>query len=335
MGTSRQHDDQVSVQHTIGQMGKGPTFNQARCGLPFIDRYATAIRWMSLLAMLVGLMLFIWALDLARLVSAMQGLISGLGFRGMVLFTGIYVLVTISFLPGSVFTLAAGAMFGPLWGTITVSIGSTIGAAIAFLIARYAARQSVVRLVQRRRRLAALDRAIARGGWRVVALLRISPAIPFNIQNYALGVTPIGFWAYLISSWLAMLPGTFFYVYLGFLGYESLKAATGQHQSIETIHWIILGSGLIVTVVVTIYLTYLAGRAIKRDAGDKEVRRLLWRPKGEEPTGGRSRWLTYLGVILAVVLLAGGIWAKLNALTVNEFFSSFIACGIAAPRVGV
>ena len=112
-------------------------------------------------------------------------------------------------------------------GTIIVSLASTTGAALAFVIARYLARDSVARWVRRSPRFEAIDRAIGEEGWKIVALLRLSPAVPFNLQNYLYGLTKIRFWPCVLTSWAAMLPGTLMYVYLGVVGRAGLEAASG------------------------------------------------------------------------------------------------------------
>jgi hypothetical protein len=108
------------------------------------------------------------------------------------------------------------------------------------------------------RRFGAIDRAIGEGGWKIVALLRLSPAIPFNLQNYLYGLTPIRFWPYVLTSWLAMLPGTFLYVYLGHVA----GAAIGAGRSRTVAEWAMLAVGLLATVVVTVYISLLARRKL-------------------------------------------------------------------------
>ena len=166
----------------------------------------------------------------------------------------LYVIATVLFVPGTLLTLAAGAMFGLVGGMITVSIGSTLGASLAFLIARYLARSQIAALADRNRSFGAIDRAIAAGGWKIVVLLRLSPAIPFNLQNYLYGLTSIRFWPYVLSSWLAMMPGTLLYVYLGHV----TGAAVNADRERTAAEWVLLAIGLLATLVVTVYITRLA-----------------------------------------------------------------------------
>jgi uncharacterized membrane protein YdjX (TVP38/TMEM64 family) len=132
----------------------------------------------------------------------------------LVYITG-YILAVVFFVPGLPITILGGVVFGPLWGTVYVSIASTIGAALAFLIARYGAREMVEGWVAKSPRLAKIDQAIARHGWRIVMITRLVPLFPFNLQNYAYGLTRIGFWRYLLVSWSCMLPATAVYTFAG------------------------------------------------------------------------------------------------------------------------
>jgi uncharacterized membrane protein YdjX (TVP38/TMEM64 family) len=131
------------------------------------------------------------ALPLERAMQALSGWLAGLGWWGPLLYGVLYVGATVLLIPGAVITIAAGALFGLWRGTLLVSLASTTGAALAFLLARSLARERVARLAQHRPMFHAMDQAIGEGGWKVVALLRLSPVIPFNVQNYLYGLTPI------------------------------------------------------------------------------------------------------------------------------------------------
>ncbi|TWU51988.1 TVP38/TMEM64 family protein [Rubripirellula reticaptiva] len=218
----------------------------------------TVIRWVSVLLILAGLLTIVRSLPIDQLMSAGKIWISGLGLWGPVVLVLLYIVATILFVPGTILTLVAGALFGLGIGTVIVSIGSTIGASFAFLIARYVARDKVIEMAKGSRRFGAIDRAIAEGGWKIVGLLRLSPAIPFNLQNYLYGLTPVRFWPYAVTSWIAMLPGTFLYVYLGHV----TGAAVGADRQRSTAEWAMLAIGLLATVAVTVYVTRLASRKL-------------------------------------------------------------------------
>ncbi len=231
-----------------------------------VRRYAAWITWGSIGVIALALFFLARSLPLEQVVHALQGWIGRLGGRGPVLFGLLYVLATVLFLPGVILTLAAGAIFGLWSGTAIVSLAATTGAAFAFLIARYLAREQVVQLMQGRPKFRALDQAIGEGGWKIVALLRLSPAIPFNVQNYLYGLTPLRFWPYLLTSWLAMLPGTFLYVYLGHI----TGAALGGERHRTTAEWVVLGMGLVATVLVTLYVTSLAKKKLREQTAISE-----------------------------------------------------------------
>jgi uncharacterized membrane protein YdjX (TVP38/TMEM64 family) len=176
------------------------------------------------------------------------------GAWGAVWFGLVYVVSTILFVPGSILTLGAGAIYGPVWGTILISLASTTGAACAFLVGRYVARDQVQAWIQKKPRFAALDEAVARkGGW-IVFLLRLSPVFPFNLLNYALGLTGVRFSKYLMASWVGMIPGTIAYVLIGYAGQQALA---GEQK---LWYWVLAAAA---TLIVTVFITRLATRAIR------------------------------------------------------------------------
>jgi uncharacterized membrane protein YdjX (TVP38/TMEM64 family) len=224
---------------------------------------ATAwVKVVSIVVMVASLVVLVRVLPVDRAAGLLAGQIEQLGLWGPVVFAGVYVVWTVLFLPGSVLTLAGGALFGLWVGTVTVSVGSTLGAAAAFLISRYLAREAVERKLRGYPKFAAVDRAVAQGGWRIVALLRLSLAVPFNLQNYLYGLTGIRFWPCMVASWAGMLPGTFAWVYLGYAGRAAVGAAAGVEAERAWWEWGLLGVGLAATIAVTVYVTRLARRAI-------------------------------------------------------------------------
>ncbi len=162
---------------------------------------------------------------------------------GPLAYIGIYIGAVVAFLPGSVITLAGGALFGPIWGTIIVSISSTIGAGIACLAGRFFVRGWVERRAGTH--LDTIQEGIKEDGWRYVAFTRLVPIFPFNLQNYVYGVTRINFWTYLFVSWVAMLPGTFAYVYAG---YATRVAAAGGTGVKKTFIIISVAAGVLILV---------------------------------------------------------------------------------------
>lgn len=181
------------------------------------------------------------------------------GVVGMVGFGAAYAVSALLFVPGAALTLLAGGVFGLTWGMVIVSIASSVADGAAFLIGRYLARDAIARLAERYQRFRALDAAITQGGWRVVALLRLSPTVPYSVSNYLYGLTGIRFLPYWVTTWAFTLPGTFAYVYLGYVGAETLTT-----DGRTTLEWALLVLGLAATVVLTVYLAVLARRSLRR-----------------------------------------------------------------------
>lgn len=158
----------------------------------------------------------------------LQQWVNQAGAAGPIIFMLIYAIGTVLFLPGSVITLAGGALFGPVLGTFYNLTGATIGATLAFLIARYLAADQVEQKAAGR--LQAIKAGVEHEGWRFVAFVRLMPLFPFNLLNYALGLTRIKLSHYIIASYICMLPGGFAYTYLGYAGREAVTGSEGLIQ---------------------------------------------------------------------------------------------------------
>lgn len=214
---------------------------------------------------LIGLFVAARMLPLRDWLEVFNAWVKELGVVGMVVFALVYAIAAVLMIPGSVLTLAGGAAFGLLPGFLTVIHGATLGAALAFLVSRFVARQSVENWVKGKPRFNEIDKAVAREGWKIVALTRLSPVFPFNFQNYAYGLTNVDFWHYTLATWIGMIPGTFLYVYLGTLGRTGLEAASGAERA-ETLELVLQVVGLVATLVVTVFVTRMARKAL-REAG--------------------------------------------------------------------
>ena len=185
--------------------------------------------------------------------------IGKLGPWGPLIFAGIYVVATVLFVPGSVLTLGAGAVFGVALGSVCVSISATLGATAAFLVGRYLARDAIARKIEKHEKFTTIDRAVADEGWKIVLLTRLSPVFPFTLLNYAFGLTRVKLSHYVLASWLGMIPGTVMYVYLG-----SLVNVGAAHRQRTTGEWVLYGVGLLATIAVTIFVTRVARKALQK-----------------------------------------------------------------------
>ena len=214
-------------------------------------------RWL-LYAVLLGLL--VTAAQLFQVRTLFEQALAWLGGRGPwggSLFVALYVVATVLLIPGSVLTLGAGALFGISWGSLYVSLGSTLGATGAFLVGRHLARDALARKLADNERFAAIDRAVAAEGWKIVFLARLSPVLPFTLLNYAFGLTRVKVSHYVLASWLGMMPGTVMYVYLGAVA----KAAAGTHTR-GAGEWVLHGVGLLATVVLTVFISRRAKKAL-------------------------------------------------------------------------
>ena len=161
-------------------------------------------------------------------VAALENWIENAGVAAPLLFMAIYAVGAVLFLPGTVLTLAGGALFGPVLGTVYNLTGATLGAALAFLVSRYLASDWVA--TRTGGRLRQLINGVEAEGWRFVAFVRLVPLFPFNLLNYALGLTRIRFSHYVLASWICMLPGALAYTYLGYAGREAVGGGEGLIQ---------------------------------------------------------------------------------------------------------
>lgn len=209
-------------------------------------RPATGKSWWKLGSIVIGLVLIFAAwflLPLQDWLQAFSKWVEALGLLGYAVFALIYIVAVIAVAPASVFTLAAGVAFG-FWAFPLVVAVATIGACLAFLIARHLARDRVENAIDQRPVFKAVAGAVEDEGWKVVGLMRLSPLVPFNLQNYFFGVTPVSFWAYALATLGGIVPGTLLYVYLGWLGSMSAGEAGGS-----ALQWVLFGAGLLATVV--------------------------------------------------------------------------------------
>lgn len=197
----------------------------------------------------------------AGLVTRLRAWVAGFGVAAPLVYGLAYVIAVVLLVPASALTIGAGVTFGLGVGTITVVLSATTGACLAFLIARFLLRERVERWLSGRERLSAVDRAVGEQGWRVVALTRLSPAFPFNVQNYFYGLTRVPFSHYALASLFAMVPGTLLYVYIGLAGAEVAAAAGGAASWGRTA---LLVAGLLATLLVVALVTRVARKELDK-----------------------------------------------------------------------
>ena len=200
------------------------------------------------------------ALPVKEWIESFSDWVEGLGFWGGVIYAAFYAIATVLLVPGAPLTIAAGLVFGLAVGFPVVLVGATIGAALAFLAARYLVRQKVREIVDERPRLKAVDRAVAEEGWKIVAMVRLTPIIPFNVQNYFFGLTEINFWHYVAATAIGIVPGVLLYLYLGAIGGATLAGG----EKFGPLQWGFLGAGLVITIVAVLLITKKAKAKLKQ-----------------------------------------------------------------------
>ncbi|MGZ8921276.1 MAG: TVP38/TMEM64 family protein [Limisphaerales bacterium] len=173
----------------------------------------------------------------------------------------IYIVACLTFFPGFILTMGAGILFGVPRGTFYVSIGATLGAACAFLISRYLARRWVIKRFARSTRFRAIDDAVANEGWKIVGLIRLSPVFPFIPMNFVFGLTKIPFWQFFFATWVGILPVCTLFVYLGTL-LGDIAALGTQPIAAGKTKWIVSGIGIGTTLIVSLFITRIARKAL-------------------------------------------------------------------------
>ena len=250
--------DEVTANAAPGMTDPAPQPPQAASG----TKVATAVK---LLLGLAALALLFWlGRSLGGYLPRFAEWVESLGLWGPLVFMAGYAVATVAFIPGSLLTLAAGAIFGLARGTLYVFFGASVGAIAAFLVARYAARGMVEKKLEDRPRFRAIDRAVAKQGLKIVTLLRLAPIFPFNLLNYALGLTRVRLGDYAIAC-LGMIPGTFLYVYYG-KALGSLAAVAGGAEIQKGAgYWVSLVGGLLAAAVVVTVVARIAKKALAEE----------------------------------------------------------------------
>lgn len=214
------------------------------------------LRIAAIALLIVGLPLLWWLLPVREWARLSTEWLEQFGLLGALLFGVVYVCFVVVLAPSWPLSVMAGLVYG-FWGIPIVVVSATLGASAAFFLARYGLRKRVASWVQQRPKLQAVDRAIEQQGAKIVILLRLSPAVPFNLQNYVFGVTKIRSASYIVATFFGIIPGTGLYVYLGTLGQV---AATGQE--LDGPRLALLAVGLVATVAAVVLIARKAKQAL-------------------------------------------------------------------------
>jgi uncharacterized membrane protein YdjX (TVP38/TMEM64 family) len=218
-------------------------------------------KWIAAAGTLLAAALASSFLPLYDWAQAIADWIEELGPAGVAVFAALYILATLLLVPAWIFTVAAGALFGMVWGFALVWGAALAGATAAFLLARHALRERVKKHFARNALLKIIDKALRKEGWKVVVLLRMSPLVPFGVQNYFYGVTRLELRDFMAGSAVGMIPGELVYVFLGATG----RAAMGEGGEAR---WALLAAGIVATFIAT----WMIGRAARKRLGIKRSR---------------------------------------------------------------
>ena len=213
--------------------------------------------WIGAGALLLAIGLGWYLLPVGLWLGALRDWLVGFGWLGVAAFAAVYIGAVILLAPGALLTIAAGFAYG-FWGLPIALTAATASAALAFLVARHLARDSIREMIEAHRNIAAIDRAIAAEGWKIVLLLRLSPLVPFNLQNYLFGITAVPFGPYVAATLVGIAPATTVFVAIGALGEVALDPGNGK--------WAIFGGGLLATAA-AIVLVARKARALLRETG--------------------------------------------------------------------
>ena len=207
-----------------------------------------------LFVLLLALAAFVWSqIPLNEWIAQFRLWILDLGLLGVVVFLIAYSVLTIMLAPVGLLSLSAGFAYGA-WGFPLVVVSATLAATLAFLLGRYALRERVLQWIKHDKKLNSLSKAVSEEGWRVVGLLRLSPLVPFSMQNYLFSLTEIKVLPYTLATAIGIMPGTAMYVYIGSLG-----QAVGQASSLQ---WVFIAAGLIATALVAWFVAKRANQVL-------------------------------------------------------------------------
>jgi len=195
--------------------------------------------------------------------------IRSFGWLGPLLFTLLYIVTTVSLLPGAALTLIAGFLYGPVYGLALASPASVIAATVAFALSRSVFRHRIEQRIQDHPFLHNMNRAVEESGFKLMMTLRLSPLLPFVFLNYSLGLTRVRLRDYILASIIGMFPATAMYTYIGSVGYSIAQLLSGQREA-STGESLMYWAGLVATIAIAVFLTRIARHSLKAITDEQE-----------------------------------------------------------------
>jgi uncharacterized membrane protein YdjX (TVP38/TMEM64 family) len=271
----------------------------------WLHRYDLPVKGVAAVVALSAFVLLLRALPMAELLRWAQDHVASWGAWAPLAFVALFIVLTAAMLPGWPLNVVSGSIFGPVLGGILSSIGSTSAAAVSFLIGRYLAHAWVAEKVPHYPRLSAIYQALAKeDGWKIVAAVRLSHSLPFGLQNFLLGVSPVGFLPYILTTWLITLPGIFLVAYLGYLAGHALDP-----DAVPTVagpwYWGLRIGGLIIAAAALFYLGRVGFKALKSHT---VLEQRDTDPESDPLATSVWPWGTVTALLAAVLFLAMAVW---------------------------
>ncbi|MEX0718389.1 MAG: VTT domain-containing protein [Planctomycetaceae bacterium] len=267
-----------------------------------------------LLLIMVSSVVIVWSLPVRQFAGWLHDWFQSAGPGGAAIFVGVFTALSLTCLPTWFMPFISGAAFGPVWGTLIASGACVFAAMICFAIARGIGRTGLREYLERSPRMRALEHTVRQGSWKIVAAIRVSHFMPFGMQNYAFGLTGIGFWTFTIATGVVTLPGITLQVYLGYLGFTSVEAWRDA-SSADWAGWGLRITGLIAIAIAVGYIGYL-GRSVYRKAVKEQLERELEEERHSPEL--RGRWprlpLVLGGLALFSMAAAAGAFLERDAL---------------------
>ncbi|XP_074268961.1 uncharacterized protein LOC141592255 [Silene latifolia] len=235
--------------------------------------FPSALRRFATVLLLLVALLFLYSLPIEQyLKDFLQWVKEDLGPWGPFVLAVAYIPLTVLAVPASVLTLGGGYLFGLPLGFIADSVGATLGATVAFLLGRTIGKSYVMSKLKNYPKFHAVAIAIQRSGFKIVFLLRLVPLLPFNMLNYLLSVTPVSLGAYMLATWLGMMPITFAFVYVG-TTLKDLSDVTHGWNDVSSTRLVFIGLGLLVSVALIMCVMRVAKASLDKalaENGDLE-----------------------------------------------------------------
>lgn len=281
-----------------------------------LRRYGALFKAAAIIIALFAFFLIIRSFPLERTFHWIRDQVAEMGPWAPAVFIMLFVVLTTLLLPGWPLNVASGAIFGAFWGGVLTSLGSTAAAAVSFLIARYLARKKVADMIEHFPKLCLVYHSLGKDqGWKVVAAVRLSHSLPFGLQNFLLGVSPVRFLPYLLTTWLVTLPGIFIIAYLGYLGGMALDSEDPQ-ETASTWTWVARGVGVLIAASAVYYLGRTVYRAVKSSQAEIQESGACRGDKKE--TKDSVPWITVAALVGSLLLLGLAVVCYLQRDRIRE-----------------